>query len=115
VAGTRSRREKVEQIAATLRRLGPREIRVAIAYLSGEIPQGRIGIGPSKLRAALPESQASQPTLNLIDVDDEIDRMVSISGTGSSTQRARRLHDLLVRATSDEQDFIARLLLGELR
>ena len=115
MARTRSRREKVIQIAATLERLEPREVRVAVAYLSGVLPQGRIGIGPSNLRAAQPDSYAAQPTLTIIDVDAGLERLMSISGTGSASKRARLLHDLLVRATRDEQDFLMRLLLGELR
>lgn len=115
VAGTRSRRQKIEELAATLERLEPREIRLAIAYLSGVILQGRIGIGPSKLQAALPDTQIAQPTLKLSDVDEALDTIVSISGTGSTSRRLRLLHDLLARATRDERDFLARLLLGELR
>jgi DNA ligase-1 len=115
VAGTRSRREKIEELAATLERLEPREIRVASAYLSGVIPQGRIGIGPSKLRAALPDTHIARPTLTLSDVDGSLDTIAAISGTGSTSRRLRLLHELLARATRDERDFLARLLLGELR
>jgi DNA ligase-1 len=88
VAGTSSRREKIQQITATLQRLDPHEIRAAVAYLSGEIRQGRIGIGPSGLRSALPDSCRSEPAL---------------------------LSGLLSQATAEEQDFLVRLLLGELR
>jgi DNA ligase-1 len=115
VAATRSRREKFGLIAATLEQLEPREIRVAVAYLSGEILQGRVGIGPSKLRAARPDSHATHPSLTLVDVDDALGRIATVSGSGSASTRSRLLHDLLVRATKDEQDFLARLLLGELR
>ncbi|MGD8699740.1 MAG: hypothetical protein PVJ43_10645, partial [Gemmatimonadales bacterium] len=115
MAGTRSRREKIELVAATLARLEPPEIPIAVAYLSGEIPQGRVGIGPSKLRAALPDSSAPQPSLTIIDVHDALGRLSAVSGTGSAATRARLLHDLLARATRDEQDFLVRLLLGELR
>lgn len=115
VGATRSRREKIELIAAALERLEPGEIGVAVAFLSGEIPQGRIGIGPSKLRDAFPDTHAAQGELTLADVNGDLDRIAAMTGAGSASERARLLRDLLVRATQDEQDFLARLLLGELR
>ncbi|KPK81196.1 MAG: hypothetical protein AMS25_07240, partial [Gemmatimonas sp. SM23_52] len=54
VAATSARLEKIDLLAATLRRLSDREVPVAVAYLSGELPQGRIGIGPAMLEAAFP-------------------------------------------------------------
>ncbi len=115
VAGTSSRREKIQQITATLQRLDPHEIRAAVAYLSGEIRQGRIGIGPSGLRSALPDSCRSEPALALSEVDEQLARIATVSGRGSAAERARLLSGLLSQATAEEQDFLVRLLLGELR
>jgi DNA ligase 1 len=42
VAGTRARLRKIETLAATLRAMRPEEVPVAVAYLSGELPQGSI-------------------------------------------------------------------------
>ena len=42
-------------------------------------------------------------------------RIAAASGRGSSAERVRLLHDLLRRATAGEQDFLIRLLFGELR
>jgi DNA ligase-1 len=41
--------------------------------------------------------------------------MASITGAGSKGERVRILADLFARATNEERDFLARLLLGELR
>ena len=40
---------------------------------------------------------------------------VEVRGKGAGAERARLLHELFARATADEQDFLVRLLLGELR
>jgi DNA ligase 1 len=45
VASTRARLAKVERLAACLRRLDPREVVVAAAFLSGELRQRQIGVG----------------------------------------------------------------------
>lgn len=115
VAGTSARLEKIDLLAAALRKLAGQEIPVAVAYLSGELPQGRIGIGPALLEAALPDAAAAEPTLSLLEVDAALDCIAAVSGPGSTTERGRLLHGLLARATHEEQDFLARLLLGELR
>jgi hypothetical protein len=48
---------KVRELAALLRALQPDEIETGVHYLSGELPQGRIGIGyatPPRRRSPLP-------------------------------------------------------------
>src|SRR2546429_549504 len=52
VGATAARLSKVRELASFLRALPPDEIETAAHYLSGEIPQGRIGIGYSTLQAA---------------------------------------------------------------
>jgi len=54
VGATSARLAKVRELAAFLRALPPEEIETAVHYLSGEIPQGRIGIGYSVLKSAVP-------------------------------------------------------------
>ncbi len=115
VAATRARSEKIERLAAALRRLEPEEVAVGVAYLSGELPQGRIGVGPALVRDAFPEAAAPESTLRLLEVDASFRRIAEISGSGSAARRGRALHDLLARGTREEQDFLARLVLGELR
>ena len=45
VAETAGRLEKIDRLAALLKRLEPGEIEIAVAYLSGSTRQGRIGVG----------------------------------------------------------------------
>jgi DNA ligase-1 len=115
VAEASGRLVKIGRLATLLEQLTPAEVEIAIAFLSGEPRQGRIGIGPSAIRDARPPAGAAGPALQLLEVDDVFERITATTGHGSSVERVRLLRDLLGRATGDEQDFLIRLLFGELR
>src|SRR5437660_4125599 len=115
VAATRSRLAKIDALAECLRRLDAAEIALGTAYLSGDTRQGRIGTGYAALKDALAATPASAPRLTLAQVDEALARLAQIKGEGSSAERARLLAELFARATAPEQDFLARLLLDELR
>ena len=112
---TRSRLEKTAALADLLRRLGPEEIDPAVAWLSGNLRQGRIGLGPAAIRGASPGTAAAEPALTIGEVDATFDRIAGVSGAGSTAERARLLSGLLSRATAEEQGFLTRLIFGELR
>ncbi len=115
VADTPRRLEKIAALAQLLRRLAPVDLGIAVAYLVGETPQGRIGVGPAVVNAARPGQAASSPALTLTDVDAALQELVQATGAGSTAQRKQILGALLARATLPEQDFLVRLLYGELR
>ena len=115
VAATRSRLAKIDALAECLRRLDASEIALGVAYLSGDTRQGRIGIGYAALKDALAATPASAPRLTLAQVDAALARLAQIKGEGSAAERTRLLAELFAGATASEQDFLARLLLGELR
>src|SRR5256886_2290793 len=115
VAATRSRLAKIDALAECLRRLDASEIALGVAYLSGDTRQGRIGIGYAALKAALAATPASAPRLTLAQVDAALARLAQIKGERSAAERTRLLAELFADATASEQDFLARLLLGELR
>jgi DNA ligase-1 len=114
VAEARSRLTKVELLAGLLSRLSPREVPVAVAYLSGELPQRPIGIGWASLRD-LPPHSSGPPTLVLGEVDAALTRIAGATGRGSAAQRRRGITELFERATEPEQRFLTALVLGELR
>ncbi|HEX6706960.1 MAG TPA: ATP-dependent DNA ligase [Albitalea sp.] len=114
VSGTSSRLTKRDAIAACLRGAAADEVEVAVAYLAGEIRQGRIGVGYATL-AALRGTPAAQPALTLHEVDATFDRVAAVAGKGSAAERGAQLRALFARATALEQDFLLRLLVGELR
>ncbi|HEY0304099.1 MAG TPA: hypothetical protein VGC44_03960, partial [Longimicrobiales bacterium] len=116
VGETSSRTAKINLLSAALRQMHSDEVAVGVAFLSGDIRQRKIGIGYAAIRDAQPESSASHPTLQILDVDAALQRIADVApGAGSNRERLRLLRELLSRATTDEQSFIAHLVFGELR
>ncbi|GGM69032.1 DNA ligase [Longimycelium tulufanense] len=114
VTATRSRKAKIEALAAVLSRAAPAEVEPATAFLAGEPRQGRIGTGWATL-AKLRPTPAPSATLTVEDVDHALDVLRGTTGTGSTQRRQQLLADLFGQATATEQDFLIRLLIGELR
>jgi DNA ligase 1 len=115
VAATRSRLAKIDALSECLRRLDPAEIGLGVAYLSGELRQGRIGVGWAAIKEALAATASASPQLTLAAVDQHLEHLSGVKGEGSAAERVRLLAGLFARATAPEHDFLARLLLGELR
>ena len=113
VAGTSARLAKIELLAAALREAGPLEVPIAVAYLSGELPQRQIGVGWAALRDGFAPAQV--PTLTLSEVDSGFSAIGAVSGKGSAAARKALVGELFGRATADEQRFLVGLLSGELR
>lgn len=114
VAETRARLGKVGHIADCLRRLVPAEIEIGVCFLGGELRQGKIGFGHASLRQIASEP-AGAPELELLAVDRELSRIQGMRGPGSKAARMEGLRGLMRRATREEQRFLQRLLIGELR
>jgi DNA ligase-1 len=115
VSVTSSRLAKVRELAACLRSFEPDEIDIGVHYLSGDTPQGRFGIGYAALRAASAGTAAASATLTLNEVDAQLGAIATIRGSGATAKRGEALRSLFARATTAEQEFLVRLLLGELR
>ena len=115
VAKTSGRLAKIALLADLLKSAAPNELEIAIAFLSGSVRQPKLGVGYSALQAARPRSAAATSSLGVVEVDALLERLAGTSGKGSAATKARILGDLFGRATADEQDFLFRLLIGELR
>ncbi|MEE2568152.1 ATP-dependent DNA ligase [Pseudarthrobacter sp. J64] len=114
VASTRSRLAKVSALADLLRRLEPEEITTTVGLLMARPRQGRVGVGWRGMSAAMGEP-AGQPSLTVADLDAALDKLLVTAGVGSAADRAATLRTLTAAATEAEQQFIAGVLLGELR
>jgi DNA ligase-1 len=114
VAATSSRLAKTKRLAECLAAASPDEIGIAVAYLSGELPQGTVGVGWAALRD-LPAAAQPPPTLEVLEVDAAVSRIQAISGKGSQAARREELGALFARATEPEQRLLLGLFLGELR
>ncbi|MEU9860710.1 ATP-dependent DNA ligase [Streptomyces sp. NPDC047971] len=117
VAATSARSRKIAVLAELFAEAAPEESPLVIAYLSGRLPQGRIGVGWSVLKKAVPPAvpPAAQPTLTLAGADAAMSELAGVSGAGSQAERARLVHELMAGATRPEQEFLLRLLSGEVR
>jgi DNA ligase-1 len=113
VAATAGRNAKVALLAACLAAARPDDVPVVVAYLSGDLPQRRTGVGYRSL-AGLPEP-AVEATLTVVETNDAFERIAACAGTGSTTERRRLLGELFARATGDEQRLLRGLVTGELR
>ncbi len=114
-AGNASRLAKRDAIASCLRGASPDDAEIAVAFLSGDTRQRRIGVGWATLAASLP-APAATPSLTLADVDAAFAAVASTAaGKGAAARKQAVLRGLLERATAAEQDFVRRLLTGELR
>ena len=109
------RRAKIAEIAGLLRTLDPDEIGIGVAYLAGEMPQGRKGIGYALIRDSQAAASGPEPVLTLLEVDTALETIGSTAGRGSVGERRRLLGGLFASATVAEQSFLVRLLVGELR
>ena len=114
VAATSSRLAKIKVIADCLRALEAAEVEAALPWLSGEIRQGKLTVGYAALRSAMGDAALS-PSLTIQDVDRAFDDLKAVKGKGSASERGTRLKNLFSRATAEEQDFLLRLIVGELR
>jgi DNA ligase-1 len=114
VASTRSRLAKVEALASLLAKLEPDEIAPAIGFLLGKPRQGRVGVGWRGVAAAM-GTPAAASSISVADLDALLERLAATSGSGSAGDRSRALGDFTGRATAREQDFLGRVLLGEMR
>jgi DNA ligase-1 len=115
VTETSRRLGKIQHLAALLRRLDADEIPAAVAFLSGTTPGGRLGVGGSAIRAANDVPAAEAPSLSVANVRDRLAEVAAVSGAGSTARRVGLLRDLFARGTGAEQEYLVRLLYGELR
>jgi len=115
IAGVAGRLQKTAHLVDLLKRATPDEIDIVVAFFSGTPRQGRTGVGWALLSEMRQVPPADRASLELREVDAVLDKLAGMSGAGSAGARAQLLDGLLRRATAAEQDFLIRLLQGELR
>ncbi|MGH9061602.1 MAG: ATP-dependent DNA ligase, partial [Acidimicrobiales bacterium] len=114
VAATRSRLAKVEALASALRAAEEGEVPAVASFLVGRPTQGRLGTGWRTV-VRLTVDPAVEATLTVADVDTALGELAAVAGAGSAARRSAVLTELLGRASAEEQEFLVRLLTGELR
>jgi DNA ligase 1 len=121
VAATPGRRAKIEEISALLRRAAPGEVPLVVAFLSGELRQRQIGVGYAAVGellrqgpAAVPRAPSGAGPLTLAETDAVFAAVGEVSGGGAQAARKTLLAQVFSRASTREQEFLVRLLAGEL-
>lgn len=94
--------------------LAPAETAPAVGLILGRPVQGRLGIGWRTASAARTDP-ADTATLNVLDVDEAFRLLAEAHGPGSADVRSTTLAELMVRATAAEQEYLLRVLTGEMR
>jgi DNA ligase 1 len=116
VAEASGRLDKIRLLASLLSSVAPEEIEIAVAFLSGAYRQQKLNAGYAALQVAAAGGAAEVPLLELIETDAALERISQVPpGKGSTSERQRLLGELFARATREEQDFLFRLVIGELR
>ena len=114
VTATPKRSEKVAILAGVLSDLEREEIEPAIGFLGGAPRQGRIGVGWASL-SNVDAAPADAPTVTIAQVDAALTRIATLQGVDSQRQRAAQVRELFARCTAEEQHFLFRVLMGEMR
>ncbi|WP_342372292.1 ATP-dependent DNA ligase [Propioniciclava soli] len=120
VSATGSRTAKTTALAGLLAAALPGDLVPLIGLLRAQPRQGRLGVGwrtvAARRSGVEPDPGAPAAPLTVADVDDAFGALAAVpAGTGSSVARHGVLDALWARATQAEQDFLTRVLVGELR
>jgi DNA ligase 1 len=115
VASTRSRSRKLGLLGEALARLTPQERDAGVSFLAGEPRQDRLNLGPTAVNGVQPPP-AEEATLTVAETDVTLQAIADVpAGPGSRTRRLELLGELLRRASIEEQPWLRRLVLRELR
>jgi DNA ligase-1 len=116
VGATRSRLKKVAALAELIDATPDALLPTAVAWLSGELPEGKIGVGYAAIYGTLAETSPSGVSqLSVSDVQAAIDAIAAAAGKGSVSRRKELLAGIFSATTEEERSFLAGLLSGELR
>lgn len=112
---TSKKGEKTSLLAEFLGRSHEEEINLAAHYLTGSLPQGKIGIGWRMLERVLSNAPAIGEPLTLSDLDQTFESIAADRGAGSAERKTAQLQRLFSRAAPPQREFLVQLILGEIR
>ncbi|UCC66024.1 MAG: ATP-dependent DNA ligase [Deltaproteobacteria bacterium] len=115
VSATTKKKEKISLLARFLLQAKGEEIALAAYYLSGRLPQGRLGIGWKMLQEAAEDLSRLPRPLSLLDINTFLESLSSEKGPGSLERKVRTLRELLSHTSEKERNFLIRLIMGEIR
>ena len=110
---TRSRLAKTAAVAAALRAAGAADAPTVAAFLSGTLPQRRVGVSWRGLSSLPPP--ATEATVTVAEVDEALTALAALGGAGSALSRQEAVVGLFGRLTEPEQQFLRGLITGQVR
>jgi DNA ligase-1 len=115
VGSTTRKKEKVSVLARLLQQARGKEITLVGRYLSGQLTQGRLGVGRATSQEALKGISDQHRPLGLIEIDHVFEGVSMERGPGSSGRRIALLQNLFSFTSQDEREFLISLIMGEIR
>lgn len=115
VRATRSRKRKSAALAECIRQMAVDELVAGVSFLTGVIPGGKIGVGWAAVKKARQAEAAAESTLTVASISERFADIANTHGTGSAAKRTGLLGAMFHAARADEQQFLAHLLMGEMR
>ena len=115
VSATTRRKEKIFLLGECLKRAQGLEIALAASYLSGQIPQGRPGIGWAVLQKALENRDEPPGRLSLLEVNRFFEETARARGAGAVEKKVRALRGLFSSAREEGKEFLVGLIMSEVR
>ena len=112
IRGTARKTEKVALIAEALGPSRGHDTELLALYLTGTLPQGRIGLGWHGIEAAMTDRTAEGPPLTLDEIDQAMGALATEKGAGSAERRTKALRALFERADEPQRRFLTELLMG---
>jgi DNA ligase-1 len=114
VAATTRKKEKTFLLSGLLQEARGEEIALAASYLSGELPQKRLGVGWAILQQALQGIALELRPLSLVELNQRLDGIAQTTGAGSIEIKAGLLRDLFFCLRKNEREFLSGLIIGEI-
>jgi DNA ligase-1 len=113
---TRSRKKKTALLASLLTECAAREVPLTVSYLTGRLPQGKIGVGYAAIEKAIAdELGVGRSVVPLVEVDETFRSISEEAGAGSGARRSALLRKLFASVSEQERRFLKSLIVGELR
>lgn len=91
------------------------ETSLAVHYLAGNVPGGKLGIGWSTVQDAMMDLQPSPSGLQLMDIQNHLEDLGKTTGPGSSKKKRQILRALFSKTGARERKLLVGLILGEIR
>ncbi|MCB0978059.1 MAG: ATP-dependent DNA ligase [Acidimicrobiales bacterium] len=116
LGATSARSDKTALLAELLRGTPVVEVEAVVGFLTGDVRQGRVGVGWRTLqKSAEGTPRSEEAVLTVAEVDSTISELAGLSGPGSANRRNDLLTETFSRATDSEAAFLFRLFGGDLR